>query len=97
MTKIKRKGGGDIDKISVQYDDGEEEECQWPDDDIVILVGMNVVEKKIKKKKKGDRGGANEMDMNEADGGGGDIGGEGTRVFSCEEPGCEYFSKWASA
>ena len=52
VTKVKRGKGGDVVKIGVEYDDGEEEECNWPDDDIVISGRELMGEKKTKKKKR---------------------------------------------
>jgi len=43
-------GGGEVYKISIQYDDGDEEECNWSDED-VILLGGELVEEKTKKVK----------------------------------------------
>ena len=65
VTKVKKGKGGEIVKIGVEYDDGDEEECKWPDKDVVIVERELVVEKKTKKKKKdkGDRGGDNEIEM----------------------------------
>ena len=34
VIKVKRNKGGNVIKIAVKYDDGVEEECRWPDDDI---------------------------------------------------------------
>ena len=34
---IRRGKGGSVSKISIQYDDGDEEECMWPNDAIVII------------------------------------------------------------
>jgi len=59
VTKVKKDEA--VFKISVNYDDGEEEECIWPDDDIVI-EGMKMVEKKTKKIDREDRSGGNGMD-----------------------------------
>ena len=89
VTKIKRNRGGEIVKIGVEYDDGDEEECKWPDKDIDI-IGRELVEKKTKKKKKerGDRSGDNGIDMIEVERGGIDIDEEGTRIFTCGEPVC---------
>ena len=41
VTNVKREkgGGGEVYKISIQYDDGDEEECTWPDEDIVVVGG----------------------------------------------------------
>ena len=90
VTKVKKNKGGDIVKIGVEYDDGDEEECKWPDDDINI-IGRELVEKKTMKKKKerGDRSDDNEIDIPEVERGGVYIDAEGTRMFSCGEPGCE--------
>ena len=71
--------------------DGDEEECNWSDIDIDVVGGdKDMVGGKKKTKKDGS--GINE------------IGGIGVgmarkkldeRMFSCGEPECEYFSKWA--
>jgi len=67
--------------------DGDEEECNWPDIDIAV-VGRGKEMVGGKRTKKGGSG------INE-------IGGIGVgmvreklseRMFSCGEPGCEYFS-----
>ena len=48
VTNIVRSGVGEIVKIAVKYEDGEEEVCDWPDDDIVIVGRELVGEKKAK-------------------------------------------------
>ena len=51
----REKAGGEIVKILVEYDDGVEEECDWPDDSIFtfwILVNMK---KNWGKKRRGKR------------------------------------------
>ena len=64
VTKIKRWKGWETIQISIQYEDGEEEDCQWPDERIVI-VGKALVEKKKAKKTKSvveDKTGGKELD-----------------------------------
>ena len=46
VAKVKRGKGGEIVKIGVEYDDGDEEECKWPDNDVVIVGRELVGEKK---------------------------------------------------
>ena len=50
------KGGGEeIVKIIIEYDDGDEEEYDWPDGDIVLdLAVENMEEKKEKRRRKGE-------------------------------------------
>ena len=45
----------EIVKIIIEYDDGDEEEYDWPDDDIVLdLAVENIEEKKDKRRRKGE-------------------------------------------
>ena len=37
VMKVKRRNGSDVHKICIVYEDGSGEECNWPDDDIVVL------------------------------------------------------------
>ena len=37
VTTVKRRNGSDVHKICIVYEDGGGEECNWPDDDIIVL------------------------------------------------------------
>ena len=96
VIKVKRDKGGNVIKIAVKYDDGDEEECRWPDNDIVIVENEKLVgKKKTKKTKKDgeDKSGGSKLDKIGVERGEVYIDKEGRRMFSCREPGCEYFSK----
>ena len=48
------KAGGEIVKVIIEYDDSVEEECDWPDDDVILDIGENEEEEtKDKKRRKG--------------------------------------------
>ena len=95
VTNIKRGKGGGVSKISIQYDDGDEEECSWPEDDIVIIGRREVV---------GENGATSVMNGRGDEGGGKgernieveiEVSEEkGVKMFTCGENGCEYKSKW---
>ena len=93
VIKVKRDKGGNVIKIAVKYDDGDEEECRWPDDDVVVVERELVGEKKNKKKKKDGEAESDGKEMGKIGVERGEvyIDGEGTKMFSCREPGCEYF------
>ena len=82
VTKVERREERKVIMIGVKYDDGEEEECKWPDDDIVIVGSGR--EKLLEKKAKS----GNEVDLSEVEKGGVDIKRKkGTGMFTCGEPG----------
>ena len=87
VTNVKRKRSGEVYKISIQYDDGDGEECNWPDEDIIVVGrGRELVgEKKTKKGGSGvyEIGGIGDGRVNDNK--------LEERIFSCGEPGCEYF------
>jgi len=99
VTKVERDKGGNVIKIAVEYDDGDEEKCRWPDNDIVIVENELVEEKKTKKTKKDgeDKRGGRKMGKIGVEREGGYIDGEGTKMFICGEEGCDYKSKWKHA
>ena len=56
VTMIRRGKGGNVVKVGILYDDGEEEECSWPDDDIVLDSDGNNEGQKDRKRKKVEGG-----------------------------------------
>ena len=87
VISLKRGKVGEVMNIKIGYDDGDEEECKWPDKDIIIIGSdeTNVKEKKKKKVRNNDL--SSEFDVREVD---------GTRMFICGEGRCEYYSPRAS-
>ena len=52
VTMIRRDKGGDVVKVGILYDDGDEEECSWPDGNIIVDNSEDAEEKDNDKKKR---------------------------------------------
>ena len=54
VSSVVKGNGGEVVKVGISYDDGDEEESDWPDEDIVLIDGYdddNGNRRKIRKEK----------------------------------------------